>query len=145
MGVRPETVTVLFTDLVGSTAWRARVGDDVADVRTIEFERASRQVVDASGGAVVKGVGDGVMATFGSAVAGLDAAAGLQGVARRLAIGGSQLCLRIGVSTGDMVREGEDWLGAAAIEASGSTVPGSSISSASTARCFGAAQLDRTR
>ena len=118
MAARPETVTVLFTDVVGSTAWRARVGDDVADVRTVELERASRQVVDSSGGSVVKGVGDGVMATFGSAVAGLDAAAGLQAVARRLAVGGSQSCLRIGVSTGDMVREGEDWLGAAAIEAS---------------------------
>ena len=69
---------MVFTDLVGSTSWRARVGDDVADVRIAEFERASRQVVDASGGTVVKGVGDGVMATFTSAVAGLDAAAGLQ-------------------------------------------------------------------
>jgi class 3 adenylate cyclase len=118
MGARPETVTVLFTDVVGSTAWRARVGDVVADVRTVELERASRQVVDSMGGSVVKGVGDGVMATFGSAVAGLDAAAGLQGVARRLAVGGDQLSLRLGVSTGDMVREGEDWLGAAAIEAS---------------------------
>jgi adenylate cyclase len=118
MGARPETVTVLFTDVVGSTAWRARVGDVVADVRTVELERASRQVVDSSGGTVVKGVGDGVMATFASAVAGLDAAAGLQGVARRLAVGGDQLSLRVGVSTGDMVREDEDWLGAAAIEAS---------------------------
>jgi class 3 adenylate cyclase len=118
MAARPETVTVLFTDVVGSTAWRARVGDEVADVRTVELERASRQVVDSMGGSVVKGVGDGVMATFGSAVAGLDAAAGLQGVARRLAVGGDQLSLRLGVSTGDMVREGEDWLGAAAIEAS---------------------------
>jgi class 3 adenylate cyclase len=118
MAARPETVTVPFTDVVGSTAWRARVGDEVADVRTVELERASRQVVDSMGGSVVKGVGDGVMATFGSAVAGLDAAAGLQGVARRLAVGGDQLSLRVGVSTGDMVREGEDWLGAAAIEAS---------------------------
>jgi adenylate cyclase len=118
IAARPETVTVLFTDVVGSTAGRARVGDEVADVRTVELERASRQVVDSMGGSVVNGVGDGVMATFGSAVAGLDAAAGLQGVARRLAVGGDQLSLRVGVSTGDMVREGEDWLGAAAIEAS---------------------------
>ena len=118
MVARPETVTVLFTDVVGSTAWRARVGDDIADVRTVELERASRQVVDSMGGSVVKSVGDGVMATFGSAVAGLDAAAGLQDVARRLSVGGNQLSLRVGVSTGDMVREGEDWLGAAAIEAS---------------------------
>jgi class 3 adenylate cyclase len=129
MGVRPQTVTVLFTDVVGSTAWRARVGDDIADVRSAELDRASRQVVESSGGAVVKGVGDGVMATFDSAVAGLDAAAGLQAVARRLAVGGSELCLRIGVSTGDMVREGDDWLGAAAIEAARlcAEAPGGSV------------------
>ena len=116
--VAPETVTVVFTDVVGSTAWRARVGDVVADVRTGELERASREVVTSSGGLVVKSLGDGVMATFSSAVAGLEAAAALQAVARRLRIGGEELCLRVGVSSGDMVREGDDWLGAAAIEAS---------------------------
>jgi class 3 adenylate cyclase/tetratricopeptide (TPR) repeat protein len=115
---RPETVTVMFTDVVGSTAWRGEVGDEVADVRTAELERASREVVASSGGTVVKSVGDGVMATFTSAVSALDAADALQVVARRLAVGGSNDCLRIGVSSGDMVREGGDWLGAAAIEAS---------------------------
>ena len=94
------------------------VGDDVADVRIAELERASRHVVEASGGSVVKSVGDGVMATFGSAVAGLEAAAELQSLARRLPIGSAEQYLRVGVSTGDMVREGDDWLGAAAIEAS---------------------------
>ena len=114
----PETVTVVFTDVVGSTAWRARVGDVVADVRSGELERASREVVTSSGGLVVKSLGDGVMATFTSAVSALEAAAALQAVARRLRIGGEELCLRVGVSSGDMVREGDDWMGAAAIEAS---------------------------
>jgi class 3 adenylate cyclase len=115
---RPETVTVLFTDLVGSTAWRTRVGDTVADARIAELERASREVVESAGGTVVKGVGDGVMATFTSAVVAVDAATALQGVARRLGVGGSRAGLRVGVSTGELVREGDDWLGAAAIEAS---------------------------
>ena len=115
---RPETVTVVFTDVVGSTMWRARVGDEVADVRTAELERASRVVVASLGGTVVKSLGDGVMATFSSAVDGLDAAVALQAVARRLAVGGRDACLRVGVSSGDMVREGADWLGVAAIEAS---------------------------
>ena len=138
MVVRPETVTVLFSDVVGSTAWRARVGDGVADVRTAELERASRQVVDSSGGTVVKGVGDGVMATFGSAVAGLDAAAATAG--GRPPAGGrrqsSCACASVSAPV-TWCAKATDWLGAAAIEASGSTVPGSSISSASTARCFG--------
>ena len=66
---------------------------------------------------MVKGLGDGVMASFTSAAAALDAAVALQAVARRLVIGGSELGLRVGVSSGDMVRKGDDWLGPAAIEA----------------------------
>jgi class 3 adenylate cyclase len=58
------------------------------------------------------------MATFSSAASGLDAAAALQAVAPRLAVRGRELCLRVGVSTGDLVREGDDWLGSAAVEAS---------------------------
>ncbi len=115
---RPETVTVVFTDVVGSTAWRSRVGDVVADTRTAELEQASRDVVESAGGTVVKSLGDGVMATFTSAVTALDAAAELQVIARRLAVGETSDCLRVGVSSGDMVRESGDWLGAAAIEAS---------------------------
>ena len=115
---RTETVTIVFTDLVGSTAWRVEVGSETADERSAELERASRDVVASSGGTVVKGLGDGVMATFSSALAALDAAVALQVVARRFAIGGVEGCLRIGISSGDMVREGDDWVGTAAIEAS---------------------------
>jgi class 3 adenylate cyclase len=71
-------MTVLFTDVVGSTAFRTRVGDAGADVRLFELERASREVVATHGGDVVKGLGDGVMATFSSAVAAIDATVTLQ-------------------------------------------------------------------
>ena len=77
-GAPPETVTVLFTDAVGSTEWRARQGDELADARVSELERGSRLIVEAAGGIVVKGVGDGVMATFRSAVAALTAATDLR-------------------------------------------------------------------
>ncbi len=117
-GGRPETMTVLFTDLVGSTAWRMRVGDALADERTAELERASRQIVATAGGTVVKSVGDGVMATFTSAVAALDAASALQSAARRLTVAGTPDALRVGISSGDLVKEADDWMGAAAIEAS---------------------------
>jgi class 3 adenylate cyclase len=117
-GARPETVTVVFTDLVGSTSWRVEVGGRMADERTAEFERASREVVASTGGTVVKSLGDGVMATFTGGVMALDAAVALQVLARRFAIGGVEGCLRIGISSGDMVRVGADWVGTAAIEAS---------------------------
>jgi class 3 adenylate cyclase/tetratricopeptide (TPR) repeat protein len=112
---RFESMTVVFTDVVGSTAWRFRVGGRTADERTIDFERASRGVVGDHGGIVVKGVGDGVMATFAGAVSAIDAAVSLQIVARRLGIG---VGLRVGISSGDLLREGNDWVGDAAIEAS---------------------------
>ncbi len=116
-GGRPTTMTVVFTDLVSSTAWRTSVGADVADARTAELERASRRIVEASGGTVVKSVGDGVMAAFVSATAAVEAASGLRELARRLPIGDGPDCLRVGVSSGDLLREGDDWLGTAAIEA----------------------------
>jgi class 3 adenylate cyclase len=111
-------VTVLFTDLVGSTAWRTRVGEAVADVRTAELEAASRELVAEVGGTVVKSVGDGIMATFDSAVAALEVAARLQAVATLVGPDPRGASLRIGISTGDMVEEHGDWLGSAAIEAS---------------------------
>src|SRR4029077_9705060 len=114
---RPETVTVLFTDVVGSTAFRTRVGDARADVRLFELERVSRDVVAGHGGEVVKGLGDGVMATFASAVAALDAAVALQILVDRF-YRAAGLQLRFGLSSGDMVREAMDWHGPAAIEAS---------------------------
>jgi class 3 adenylate cyclase/tetratricopeptide (TPR) repeat protein len=117
IAARSETVTVLFTDVVGSTAWRVRVGDRTADEESAHLERATREVVASYGGEVVKSLGDGVMATFVSAVDALEAALTVQAAARRLAIGGAVTGVRIGISSGDMVREGSDWVGRAAIEA----------------------------
>lgn len=58
------SLTFLFTDLEGSTALYERVGDLVAfDLVRAHF-RLLNQIVAAEGGAVVKTIGDAVMATF---------------------------------------------------------------------------------
>ncbi|HEU5159419.1 MAG TPA: AAA family ATPase [Streptosporangiaceae bacterium] len=67
------TATVLFTDIVNSTATRSRLGEELADRH---FERAYkllRGVVEAGGAIFTKSLGDGLMAVFESASAGLDA------------------------------------------------------------------------
>ena len=46
-------MTVLFTDLAGSTAWRVHVGDRAADARMTELERVSRDIVRHDGGAML--------------------------------------------------------------------------------------------
>lgn len=73
------SLTVLFTDLKGSTELYERVGDLAAyDLVRAHF-RVLADVVRAESGAVVKTIGDAVMATFPSAEAGVLAALRMRG------------------------------------------------------------------
>ena len=58
------SLTFLFTDLKGSTELYERVGDLVAFDLVREHFRVLHEIVAAEGGAVVKTIGDAVMATF---------------------------------------------------------------------------------
>jgi len=67
------TVTLLFTDIEGSTALLKRLGDGWPDV--LERQRALlRQSIDEAGGLVVDCQGDAMFAAFRSARAGVGAA-----------------------------------------------------------------------
>ena len=63
---RPVTKTMLFTDLVSSTASRAQMGDVAADELMREHFAQMQAEIDESGGELVKTQGDGVMAAFDS-------------------------------------------------------------------------------
>ena len=114
-----KLATVLFADLVGSTAL---AGDqDPERVRALldRFYDAMAAEVERAGGTVEKFVGDAVMAAFGAPAAheddaerALHVALGMQ---RRMAeLFGGRLALRIGVNTGDVVvgrpREGSSFV-----------------------------------
>ncbi|KMO10395.1 adenylate/guanylate cyclase domain-containing protein [Methylobacterium platani] len=100
--LRILSLTFLFTDLKGSTELYARVGDLVAyDLVRTHF-RLLHAVVAAEGGAVVKTIGDAVMATFpsphGAVAAALRMRAAMQGLnAER---GADDLVLKIGLHEG---------------------------------------------
>lgn len=115
-----STQIIVFTDLVASTAQRAAVGDDVADGLLRRHSEVARAVVEAAHGRVVKSLGDGEMACFGSAVDAVGAAVRLQQAMAQAASSAPadhQLTLRIGVSAGD-VREAEgDLFGTPVVEA----------------------------
>ena len=49
---------VMFTDLVGSTRLRDRLGDDVADEIGVEHDRIIGEALSATGGRLVKNLGD---------------------------------------------------------------------------------------
>ncbi|MGA7270399.1 MAG: adenylate/guanylate cyclase domain-containing protein, partial [Acidimicrobiia bacterium] len=89
-------ITVVFTDIVGSTELRSRVGDDEADRVVAHHDAVVGEVVAAHDGRVVKFLGDGALATFTSAVDATEAAVAIQD---RLA--GSLPEVRIGIHGGD--------------------------------------------
>jgi len=75
---------VLFTDLVGSTELRARVGEEAAEGLRRMHDRLLAQAVEANSGRVVKGLGDGIMATFAGVSDAVAAAVAIQRSVHRL-------------------------------------------------------------
>lgn len=61
-----SSLTLLFSDLTGSTALYERVGDARAFAIVEQHFRDMERAISAHGGAIVKTMGDAVMATFGS-------------------------------------------------------------------------------
>jgi class 3 adenylate cyclase len=110
---RTGTATVLFTDLVGSTAQRARLGEEAAEALRRTHDRLLAETVAAHRGAVAKSVGDGIMATFPGAADAVAAGVAIQqaidGHNRRAAV--EPLAVRIGISLGDVTWEGADCFG----------------------------------
>ena len=70
--------TVLFTDVEGSTALTDRLGDAKARELLREHERVVREALKAHGGTEIKTMGDGFMASFGSATKALECAIAVQ-------------------------------------------------------------------
>jgi class 3 adenylate cyclase len=70
--------TVLFTDLVGHTEMMQRLGDEKGRDMLREHERITREVLKEHGGAEVKTMGDGFMASFASVTKAVECAIALQ-------------------------------------------------------------------
>jgi class 3 adenylate cyclase len=70
--------TILFTDIEGSTAMTQRLGDARAREVLRDHERIVRECLREHGGAEVKTMGDGFMASFGSATKALECAIAIQ-------------------------------------------------------------------
>jgi class 3 adenylate cyclase len=113
------TVTVLFTDLVGSTELRSRLGEDAGERLRRTHDRLVMDAVVAHAGTVVKGLGDGFLATFAGAADAVAAAVDVQrGIDRLNRRGVAQLAIRIGISAGDVTWAEGDCFGLPVVEAS---------------------------
>jgi class 3 adenylate cyclase len=139
--------TVLFTDIVGHTEMMQRLGDAKGRDVLREHERITRETLKAHGGAEVKTMGDGFMASFGSVTSAMECAIALQrafaawnnrgaaavedGAAaafgadgakaaslRGAPIHGASLNVRVGLNAGEPIEEDGDLFGATVILAS---------------------------
>jgi class 3 adenylate cyclase len=112
------TVTVMFTDLVGSTAERDRLGDAAADAVRRVHDHALRDAIESCGGRIVKSTGDGFMAAFSGAADGVRAAVHCQRTAQRVSRqAGVPFEVRIGVAVGDVELDAGDYFGLSVVQA----------------------------
>ena len=96
------TVSVLFTDLVGSTELMSRVGPERADDLRRQHFGALRSAI-AGRGREVKNLGDGLMVVFESVTSALACAAAMQQAIdrRNRKAADEELSVRIGISSGE--------------------------------------------
>ena len=117
---RTRIVTVLFTDVVGSTELLNRVGPSAADELRDRHFAEMRSALAVHRGAEVKTMGDGMMAVFESATDAIACAVTMQQAAaaqaRRDAT--ARQDIRIGVSVGEATVEDGDFFGIPVVEAS---------------------------
>jgi class 3 adenylate cyclase len=110
---------VLFTDIVGHTEMMQRLGDTRGRDVLREHERITRETLKAHGGAEVKTMGDGFMASFGSVTSAIECAIALQrAFATHTESMPEPLYVRVGLNAGEPIEEDGDLFGATVILAS---------------------------
>ncbi|KWX65664.1 adenylate/guanylate cyclase domain-containing protein [Mycobacterium sp. NAZ190054] len=104
-------MTLVFTDLVGFSAWSLEAGDDA----TLRLLRRVSQAVEPplleAGGHIVKRMGDGLMAVFTDPATAVRAAVAARRAVKALDLDGYTPRMRVGIHTGRPQRIGSDWLG----------------------------------
>jgi class 3 adenylate cyclase len=109
------SLTFVFTDLKGSTELYERVGDLVAYDLVRSHFRVLNEIVAAEAGAVVKTIGDAVMATFPTPDRAVAAALRMRDAVRKIRHGDRDLMLKIGIHEGPCLavtlNERQDYFG----------------------------------
>ena len=100
--------TVLFTDIVGSTAAAAAMGDARWRALIAEHDKIARAIVGRFHGTFVRGTGDGLLATFDGPASAVQCAKALVDGVKPLGVD-----IRAGIHTGEIEHGGNDLAGIA--------------------------------
>jgi class 3 adenylate cyclase/tetratricopeptide (TPR) repeat protein len=98
-----KVVTVLFADVVGSTALAAQTDPEVVRSQMARYFKRITDIADAYGGTVEKFAGDAAMVVFGVPTVHDDDAERAVRAALDIRDGATELAVRVGVNTGEAV------------------------------------------
>ena len=115
-----ETMTILFSDIKGSTEITDRLGDIAAQDLFKKHNTIVREQVSEFQGYEIKSMGDGFMLAFPSALNGILCAVQIQKMlyGHNSSSEGEPILVRIGLHTGEVIKENEDYFGRNVILAS---------------------------
>ncbi len=140
--------TVLFAGLTGSAELYQTAGDKPASDAISRCVETVRQAALASGGRVVKTMGEVVMALFATAAAAADAASRMHGGMETLEMQGVKLGLRIAFHSGPVIQRDADVFGDSVNIASRlleQAMKGQVLTTAETVALLGPAMRNSTR
>jgi len=109
----PGIRTILFTDIVDSTSFTRRIGDEAAMALLAVHDSIVRDALADMGGREIKHLGDGIMASFVSAAAAVKCATRVQ---REIGRHGREhkdhpISVRLGIAAGEPVEHHNDLFG----------------------------------
>lgn len=110
LGQREGMASVMFSDIVNSTALAAALGDHHWATTVRRHLALVGSVVEGGGGQVIKTLGDGAMSSFASSRDALRAARDIQ-LRNAAETHEPRLVLRIGIHSGDVIQTEDDFFG----------------------------------
>jgi class 3 adenylate cyclase len=112
VAVDPALRTIMFTDIVGSTAMTARLGDARAEEMIRAHDSLVRRALKDKSGREVKHTGDGIMASFDDTAAAVACARAIQQAFDAFNLASKEkLRVRIGLDVGEPVADSNDLFG----------------------------------
>src|SRR5262245_5525361 len=107
-----RALTVLFTDMEGSTEFASARGDEMGMALLRVHERIAREAADEHTGRVIKSTGDGFLIVFETPRAGVAAALEMSGRLRDYNERNvDELRVRMGLNTGPVIEDAGDVFG----------------------------------